>query len=233
MAKIFLVDDNVALAKQIKAWLELSSNIVDVAINGEDALECLRYGHYDLVILDWELPGMSGVEVCRRYREDGGKTPIMMLSGKREVDEKTLALDMGADDYMVKDAHPKELEARVRALLRRPVEIKTDVLTCGDLELNLATHKVLKAGEEVKLLPKEFALLEFFMRNQKKAFLPETLLDRVWSSDQANMPDTVKVTVYRLRTKLNKIGKPVELRTVPGAGYMLDDSVENGSANKV
>ncbi len=221
MAKILLVEDEPDIADLIIAWLKNEHHTIEYAPNGEDATSLLTIYQFDVIIMDWMLPGVSGVEVCSTFRSRGGTTPILMLTAKKHVDEKSAGLDAGADDYLTKPFELKELSARIRALLRRPTTFSGTVLKVGPLVMDTATYKVSRVNEEISLLPKEFALLEFFMRHPNQVFSAEALLDRVWTSDSEASPETIRTYIKRLRKKIDEEGKPSLLNTVHGVGYKM------------
>lgn len=235
MAKVLIVEDDADLAALIKNILGVERHTVEVAANGRDAVALLNMYTYDLVILDWNLPVMSGKEVCQNYRSRGGSTPILMLTSRSTVEDKEEGLDAGADDYLTKPFHAKELGARVRALLRRPQSVSAKTLQAGELELDPKTVRVLKSGKEIHLLPKEFSLLELFMRYPNQVFSAEALLDRVWASDSAASLDTVRTYIKTLRKKIDTEGSASMIRTVHGVGYSLaalsSDSLSATSAD--
>ncbi len=222
MAKILLVEDEPDISDLVATWLRNDHHVVEAVGTGEDALDLLRVYTFDLLILDWMLPGMTGIEVCRRFRDRGGSTAILMLTAKKHVDEKEVGLDAGADDYLTKPFELKELSARVRALLRRPVNFRGTILKVGPIVMDTSTYKVTKdPGDEIQLLPKEFALLEFFMRHPNQVFSAEALLDRVWASESEASPETIRTYIKRLRKKIDEQGKPSMVNTVHGVGYKL------------
>jgi len=222
MAKILLVEDEPDFSILIGEWLRSQHHIVEIVDNGEDALDRLKFYKYDVVVLDWMLPGISGLDVCGDYRSKGGTTPILLLTAKRHVDEKEQGLDAGADDYLTKPFEMKELGARIRALLRRPPSLSGGVVQVGNLTLEPGIYKVSRNGEDLTLLPKEFALLEFLMRHPNQVFSADALLDRVWSSDSDASPETIRTYIKRLRKKIDVEGQPSFLATVHGVGYKLD-----------
>lgn len=222
MAKILLVEDEPDLSELVGEWLKAEHHVVEIVANGEDAVDRLRFYKYDIVILDWMLPQKSGIEVCKQYRSTGGTTPILLLTAKKHVDEKEAGLDAGADDYLTKPFEMKELSARIRALLRRPQAFSGSKLQVGDLSLEPNTFKVMRGQDEINLLPKEFALLEFLMRHPNQVFSAEALLDRVWSSDSEASPETIRTYIKRLRKKIDVDGQASILSTVHGVGYKLD-----------
>jgi two-component system, OmpR family, response regulator len=223
MAKILVVEDEADLAKLVRNWLEREHHLVEVAENGADALTHLQVNRFDVVILDLMLPLLSGMEVCRRYRQSLGKTPILMLTAKDTVEDKEAGLDAGADDYLTKPFHLKELSARVRALVRRGSSQPNNILHLRDIEIDVNEFTVTKAGEEIHLLPKEFRLLDFLVRHPNHVFSAEELLASVWESDTAALLDTVRGHIKRLRKKLDTPGEPSIISTVYGIGYKLEN----------
>jgi DNA-binding response OmpR family regulator len=222
MAKILVVDDDKALSGTVVKWLTFEHYTVELVDNGEDATEHLKFYKFDLIILDWNLPGKQGVDVCKEFRASGGITPILMLTGKDTVDDKEKGFDSGADDYLTKPFHLKELSLRVRALLRRSGTIKEDILSSGKLALDPKTFKARLNGTNIDLSQQEFALLEFFMRNPGHVFSPEALLDRVWKSSSDVSPGAVRTYIKRLRQKLDKDPESSWIRNVHGVGYSFD-----------
>lgn len=223
MAKILIVEDDPALANIVNDWLRKENHVVDRVANGKDGLERLQAYDYDLVILDIDLPQMSGYEVCKRYRQSGGKAGIIMLTGKGAIDDREEGLDSGADDYLTKPFHPRELSARIRSLLRRsPLLMSENVITCGDVVMDIKRLKVSRADREIQLNPMEFALLEFFMRNPGQYFSQDALLNRVWSSESDASPDTVRFHIAKLRSKLDREGETSLIKTQHRIGYCFD-----------
>ncbi len=222
MAKVLVVEDDVALAKMIADWLAIEHHKAELVHDGADASDRLKVYNYDLIVLDWELPGCKGVDILKEFRARGGLTPVLMLTGRGTIDDKEQGFDSGADDYLTKPFHAKELTARLRALLRRPEGYLGDALTAGDISLEHANFRVTRAGEEIRLLPKEFALLEFLMRNQNRVFAPEALLNRVWVTESEATVDALTTCIKRLRKKIDVEGKPSIIRTVHGVGYKLE-----------
>lgn len=222
MAKILIVEDEADLAKLVRNWLEREHHLVEIAESGIDALTHLQVNRFDVVILDLMLPELSGMEVCRRYRQTLGKTPILMLTAKDTVEDKEAGLDAGADDYLTKPFHLKELSARVRALVRRGSNQPNVTLQFRDIVIDLNEFSVTKAGAEIHLLPKEFRLLEFLVRHPNHVFSAEELLSSVWESDTPALLDTVRGHVKRLRKKLDTPGEPSIIATVYGIGYKIE-----------
>jgi len=220
MAKILLVEDDAALAEVTRFGLESQGHIVQVTVDGSRALDNLRINKYDLVVLDWMMPEMTGIEVLESYRRSGGKTPVLMLTAKTRLDDKELGLDSGADDYLTKPFEHRELQARIRALLRRPTSLASIVLTVGDIALDPATCVVTKAGVAVKLRPKVYSLLEFLMRHPNQVFSADAILERVWLDDAMVSTDTVRAHFKLLRKSL-ELQEDALIKTVRNRGYML------------
>lgn len=221
MAKILLVEDDLSLSQMIIDFLKGDRHSVEHAQDGPDGNSRLRVYSYDLIILDWVLPGMTGLEICKSFRSFRGKTPILMLTGRKDIDDKEAGLDAGADDYLTKPFQGRELLARVRALLRRQPDFTGDRLELAGFILEPSNYRAIYNGQEVQLAPREFALLEFLMRHPNQVFNIDALLDRVWPSDKDISPESVRVSIKRLRTKL---GEPCPITTVHGAGYKLATS---------
>ena len=225
-ARIMIVEDEEPLTLLLRYNLEAEGYAVDIAARGDEAEVKLKEAAPDLVVLDWMLPGMSGIELCRRLRAraETERLPIIMLTARGEESERIRGLATGADDYIVKPFSVPELVARIRALLRRarPERVATK-LAAGDLELDREPRRVSRASREVHLGPTEFRLLEFLMQSPGRVFSREQLLDGVWGSDVYIDERTVDVHVGRLRKALNRGHAVDPIRTVRGAGYALDD----------
>tara|TARA_Y100000815_G_scaffold155129_2_gene140869 strand:+ start:13382 stop:14053 length:672 start_codon:yes stop_codon:yes gene_type:complete len=220
-----VVEDEEALSVLLKYNLESEGYRVDAELRGDEAEIALRESVPDLLILDWMLPGLSGIELCRRLRArpETQRLPIIMLTARGEESERIRGLSTGADDYVVKPFSTPELMARVKAMLRRArPEIVASVLKVGELELDRETHRVYRNGREIKLGPTEFRLLEFFLQAPGRVFSRAQLLDGVWGEDIYVDDRTVDVHIGRLRKSIN-IGKMRDpIRTVRGAGYSLE-----------
>ena len=224
MPKILVVEDDEDLADMVSSWLESERHTVEVANDGTFARDLLKLSSFDVIVLDWDLPGMSGIEVLKECRGQGGNTPIIMLTGKSEISDKEAGLGTGADDYLTKPFAVRELGARIRALLRRPGNLQSSVLRAGNLELDSAKHRVVVAAQEVHLLPRDFALLEFFLRHQDEVFSVEALLTRVWSSDSDATPEGLRTAIKRIRKKIDGDGGDESkslIETIPRIGYRL------------
>lgn len=220
MAKILIVEDNEDLANTVRTFLMFEHHTVEHLVDGQEASDHLRTFQYELVILDWSLPNLSGLDILKRFRSLGGTTPVLMLTGHDTVSEKEAGLDSGADDYLTKPFHMKELGARVRALLRRPAAVNSNVLEAGNITIDTAKYRVTVNGEPMTLVPREFQLLEFFMRHPNQVFSPEALLNRVWPSDSDATTEALRTALKRLRKKVDPDGNL--LRTVHGVGYILE-----------
>ncbi len=221
--RLLVVDDESDLADAIAKGLRREGYAVDVAYNGEDALEKARLNEYDLICLDITMPMMDGREVCRRLREDPPEVPprVLMLTARDSVQDRVAGLDDGADDYMLKPFAFPELSARVRGLLRRDPSIGTAELRVGQLLLSTSHHQVTFGGDPVDLTAKEFALLRYFMSRPLQVLSQEELLSHVWDENADPFTNTVRVTVGTLRRKLDAMGRGGVIETVVGSGYRL------------
>lgn len=228
MSKILIVEDDLSLSAMVRDWLTLQKDIVETVEDGQDALQMLKSFEYDMIILDLELPGMNGLSILKEFRSGGGTTPVLILTGKGAISDKEAGLDAGADDYLTKPFNARELSARIRALLRRPQIYLGDVMRIGDLVMDCAKHRVKRGDHEIKLLPREFDLLEFLMRNPDRIFSTETLLERVWSSESDVSDDAVKSCIKRLRKKIDVEGKPSIITSTYGVGYGLQSPSADG-----
>jgi DNA-binding response OmpR family regulator len=226
MAKILLVEDDPELCEMFTKWFA-TEHVVEIARDGATGLDLLKFYDFDLAVLDWELPGLSGPEICNAYRQGGGKTPILMLTGKSTIDEKERGFDVGADDYLTKPFHPRELTLRLKALLKRPAGRIERVLQAQDVELDTETHIVRKVGKQVHLMPREFALLEFLMKHPDQPFSADALLNRVWPSDSDVSTESIKTYISKLRRKLEAPEGPALIGTVHGVGYKLQKTVQS------
>ena len=225
-ATILIVEDEEALALLLRYNLEAEGYRVETVMRGDEADVLLKERLPDLVILDWMLPGLSGIELCRRLRgrHETKLLPIIMLTARGEESERVRGLSTGADDYVVKPFSVPELSARVHALLRRAApERLADVLAFGDLEVDREKKRVSRAGQAIELGPTEYRLLEFLMERPGRVFSREQLLDGVWGSEVYIDERTVDVHVGRLRKALNRGYANDPIRTVRGSGYALDD----------
>lgn len=207
----------------ITNWLNAERYVVNSAANGADAIAMLQAYAFDLLIVDWQLPDKTGIEILKQYRGKGGDAPVLMLTGKDALADKEIGFGAGADDYLTKPFDHRELLLRLRALLRRgSLGNSSDTLVFGDLSLDPATYSVTQGGKAIKLTPKEFGLLEFFMRHPNQVFSAEQLLDRVWEDPLAGSPESVRVWLNKLRSKLNSGENSPVISNVFGVGYRLE-----------
>ncbi len=223
MAKILVVDDDRIITELVSAYLSGSDNhLIEVAANGKDALALLAISKFDLIVLDWMLPDISGLEVCRTFRDRGGRTAILMLTSKSDRFDKAAGLDAGADDYLVKPFDQIEFQARVRALLRRPDSWSDKVIRVKDLEVHSNNHKVFKGGKEIILRPKEFALLELLARHPGQNFSADAIHQRIWDSSSKSSSETVRMHVMSLRKKLGDSEEEPLISSTRGVGYSIE-----------
>jgi DNA-binding response OmpR family regulator len=221
--RILVVEDEVKLAQAIKRALELRKYTVDVAHDGQAGLDLAVGEPFDLLILDIMLPGMDGLEICRRVRKEGIHVPILILTAKGQITDKVTGLDSGADDFMVKPFSLEELFARIRALVRRPPQIYNTVLTVKDLQLDPIKFTVTRAGALVHLSTKEFAILEYLMRHKNTVVTRETIVSHVWNYDTDVLPNVVEVHIKHVRDKIDTHFSPHLIHTIRGKGYMIED----------
>ena len=221
--RILIVEDDHKIAGAIRKGLEQESYAVDVAYDASEGLSSALTAEHDLLILDRMLPGLiDGVEICKEVRANGIHTPILMLTAKDQIQDRVTGLNAGADDYLVKPFAFEELLARIRALLRRPQDTLETTLKLDDLEMDINTSEVRRAGRKVHLSSKEFALLEYLLRNQNRVLSKTTIMSHVWDFDADILPNTVEVFIGYLRAKIDKPFKGQALiQTVRGFGYKL------------
>lgn len=221
--RVLLVEDEVKIAAAIKRGLEQESYAVDAVHNADDGLSYALTEEYDLIILDRMLPGLiEGSEICREVRANGINVPILMLTAKDQVRDRVEGLNSGADDYLVKPFAFDELLARIRALLRRPQGQTGDVFTLDDLMVDTGRHEVTRAGQAIKLSSREYALLEYMIRNANILVSKQSLVNHVWNYDADILPNTVEVYIGYLRNKIDRpFSGPALIQTVRGFGYKL------------
>jgi two-component system phosphate regulon response regulator PhoB len=225
-ATILIVEDEADLSELMRYNLEAEGFRVMTSESGDEAVERIRDGVPDLILLDWMLPGLSGIELMRRWRsrEETTRVPVIMVTARGEEEERVRGLATGADDYMVKPFSMPELIARIQALLRRSSpQLIASLLKAGDLELDRQSHRVRRAGRDLHLGPTEYRLLEYLMRHPGRVYSREQLLDGVWGNDVYVDERTVDVHVGRLRKAINRGREPDPIRTVRGAGYAFDE----------
>lgn len=222
MAKILLVEDDKGLSGLVEESLSTlyAQHHVDVADNGSDGLAHIRSYAYDLLILDWDLPGVSGIEILREYRNSRKTAPVIMITGKNAIPDKETGFQSGADDYLTKPFDIRELLMRVNALLRRPATLlDSEAVSSGGISLDRNEFTAFRDGVNLNLVRSEFALLEFLMRYPNQYFSTETLLDRVWSNQSDATAESVKSCVRRLRKKIDIEGAPSLIENAYGIGY--------------
>lgn len=228
-ARVLLVEDDAALAELVSWHLEREDFEVERTGDGEEAILLARETPPDLVLLDWMIEGVSGIEVCRRLRRlpDTANVPIIMLTARGEEEDRVRGLETGADDYVTKPFSPRELIARVGAVLRRVRPgLAGERLSYADIEMDTASHRVRRGGSPIMLGPTEFRLLKHFLEHPGRVFSRERLLDSVWGRDSDIEPRTVDVHIRRLRKAINVADAPDLIRTVRSAGYALDSEGE-------
>lgn len=223
--RILVVEDEHKIANSIKKGLEQEAYAVDVAYDGVEGFDLAATEDYDVIVLDLMLPGMDGVELCRRLRDEKKHTPILMLTAKGELKDKVRGLDSGADDYLVKPFAFEELLARVRALSRRPSNHLGSVLKVGDLSLDTLNFEVERDGQGIVLSRTEFALLEYLLRHPNRTLTKGQIISHVWDYDADILPNTVEVYISYLRSKIDKPfkNKPPLIHTVRGFGYRIGE----------
>ena len=220
--RILLIEDEHKIARALKKALEQESYAVDVAFDGDEGHAMATTEPYDLAIIDRMLPGSyNGLDIVKAMREGKIHTPVLLLTALGGIKDRAEGLDTGADDYMVKPFALEELLARVRALLRRPKEQQPTILTAGDLSLNTVTYEVKREDSVIQLTGKEFALLEYLLRNQGRPLPKELIISHVWDYDADILPNTVEVYIKYLRAKIDQPFKTPLIHTVRGFGYKL------------
>jgi two-component system, OmpR family, response regulator MprA len=225
MARVLVVDDEPAVRRALERALRLERHDVVCAEDGEQALDVLSHGAVDAVILDVLMPRLDGLEVCRRLRRAGDRTPILMLTARDAIDDRVEGLDVGADDYLVKPFALRELQARLRALLRRAGDGEGDgqVLRYADLELDPIAHEVKRGDRQIELSKTEFLLLELFLRHPRQVLTRSTIFENVWGYDFGPTSNALGVYMGYLRRKTEEGSEPRLLHTVRGVGYILRD----------
>ena len=221
--RVLLIEDDVTIARLLKEGLEDESYAVDVVNDGSEGYRTAAADDYDVIILDIMLPEMNGYEVCRSLRNDGSKTPILMLTARDAERDIVEGLDTGADDYLAKPFSFDVLLARIRALLRRPNEKLEEILQVGDLKLDPSLKKVTRASQEINLTAKEYGVLEYLMRNKGKVLSKEQIISHVWDFDADVLPNNVELFIMFLRRKIDKPFKSKLIHTVSGFGYKLEE----------
>lgn len=221
--RVLIIEDEHKIAQALKKALQQENYAVDISYDGDDGYAMATTEPYDLNIIDWMIPGKyDGLAIVKAMRKEKIHTPVLLLTAKGTIADRTTGLNSGADDYLVKPFALEELLARVRALLRRPVEVQQTILTAGDLTLNTITFEVKRGDTVINLTGKEFALLEFLLRNQGKPSNKDTIISHVWDYNADVLPNTVEVYMKYLRQKIDDPFKTHLLHTIRGFGYKIE-----------
>ncbi len=224
VARVLVIEDDVEVAQALELCLKSEGHSPEMAFNGREGFELLKFGGYDLAIVDWQLPELDGDEICSRYRVAGGKTPILMLTKKAKIQDKVAGLDSGADDYLPKPFDVLEFTARVRALLRRSSNLFDGSLARGRVSLDYAGRKVTIDERTTQLVKREFDLFEFLLRHPGTYFNTDQLLKHVWGSSADVGDEALRVCINRLRSKIDVEGEPSVIENAKGWGYKISDS---------
>lgn len=220
--RILIAEDEVATAKALKLLMEKAMYSVDIVHNGDDAWDYIQEGSYEVIVLDIMMPGKSGIEVLSLIRQNGIRTPVLLLTSKAEIEDRVAGLEAGADDYLPKPFATSELIARVRALGRRSENYKDSVQSIGNIVLDSNKYEISVGKKSVKLTNKEFQLMELFVLHPGQAFSTEHLMEKIWGYDTESDIDVVWTTIGYVRKKLRQIKANVEIKTMRGIGYALE-----------
>jgi two-component system copper resistance phosphate regulon response regulator CusR len=221
--KLLIIEDEAKTAGYLHKGLTEAGFVVDVAGRGDDGLDLAWTGEYDLIVLDVMLPGQDGWQVLKRLRDDGRRTPVLLLTARDSVQDRVKGLDLGADDYLIKPFAFSELLARVRTLLRRGPARQSEVVRSSDLELDLVRHKATRGGQRLNLTPKEFALLSLLARRSGEVLSRTLIAEQVWDMNFDSNTNVVDVHVRRLRSKVDDPFAQKLIHTVRGVGYVLEE----------
>lgn len=221
--KVLVVEDDVRIAALLRKGLTMAGHLVETTHLAADGKRLVANGHFDVLILDVKLPDYDGIALCKKLRDEGLETPILMLTARDSIDDKVAGLTVGADDYLTKPFSFQELLARLTALNRRPAQfVNSNVLTVRDVDLFPDRSEVVRNGRTISLTRKEFAVLELLLRNTNQVLSRELILDRVWGTDAEPIANVVDAVIARLRTKLDKGFKKPLIKTVRGLGYKVE-----------
>ena len=223
--RLLLAEDEQALSKALKTILERNNYSVDAAYDGEEALEYLEADHYDAVILDIMMPKVDGITVLREIRKKGNAIPVLLLTAKSEVDDKVNGLDSGANDYLTKPFHSRELLARIRAMTRTPAAQGTSQLSVGNITLDRATYELSSSFGSYRLANKEFQMMEMLMSNPKHVLSSERFMEKIWGYDSEAEINVVWVYISYLRKKLAALHANIQIKAIRNAGYTLEESL--------
>lgn len=224
MTNVLIIEDDEKLLASLAAYLKNQRFVVQTSSNGEDGLYWLTRQSFDVAIVDWELPDLSGIEICQKYRKAGGTIPILMLTGRSSTADKLQGFDSGTDDYLAKPFEPAELFVRLRALIRRAGNYQSDKLHIEDIELDLSSRIVKRSAQSVKLSKTEFEVLALLMKNPGRTFTPDQIIERVWGNESDATEVSLRSHIARIRSKLEDAGngKPTPLKTLYGMGYKIE-----------
>ena len=222
--RILIAEDEVTIARALKVMLERNKYAVDVVFNGKDALDYIRSASYDVLVLDIMMPGMDGLTVLREVRALGIVTPALFLTAKAEVEDRVTGLDAGADVYLPKPFDASEFLARVRALTRRSGAYTPSRLTLGNTSLDCGTYLLLTPYGQTRLNNKEYQLMELFLRNPRQVFSSEHLMEKIWGLDSESEMEVIWTYIGFLRRKLKALQADIEIKTIRGAGYALEET---------
>ena len=223
--RILVIEDERKVASFIKRGLEEERYIVETAPDGEAGLELALHNHFDAIVLDVMLPKLDGFSVLATLRDSGATTPVIMLTARGTTDDRVQGLDLGADDYLTKPFHFEELAARLRSILRRSSSEKTTKLSCGNITLDMVTHFAYRDDVEIELTTKEYALLEYMMRNKDRILSRSMITQHVWKHSFDPESNIIDVYIKRLRTKLERPGQPPLIQSIRGVGYRLRETI--------
>lgn len=220
--RLLVADDDRDIAKVLTALFERNGYSVDVVYDGKDAYDYAAAGDYDGLVLDIMMPGMDGLEVLKKLRTTGVKTPVLLLTAKGDVEDRVNGLDAGADDYLPKPFAANELLARIRAMLRRKEQYHTDVMEFEGLKLDISTFELSFHSESIRLVSKEFQMIQLLMQSPGSVISTEQFMERIWGWDSEIDVSVVWVYISNLRKKIDKLGAPINIRAVRGVGYCLE-----------
>ena len=226
--RILIVEDEPELNRLLKKRLEQAHYSVDACLSGTDALDYLGGAEYDAVVLDVMLPGISGLEVLRRMRAGHNATPVLLLTARGGIEDRVTGLDAGADDYLVKPFDFDELLARIRAMTRKHAGLRTNRFTAGDLVMDVAQRRVTRGGAEIPLLPKEFSILEYLLRNKEQVLSREQIENRIWNYEYSGSSNNVDGYMSRLRKKIDEGRDQKLIHTVKGMGWVIREPEDRG-----